>query len=42
MATQREASAFEAEMLRLAKENNRLLHAVDEKLRKILLNTSNF
>jgi hypothetical protein len=45
MRTQAEepySSTFEAEMLRLAKENNKLLEAIDEKLRKILLNTSNF
>jgi len=45
MTTQREepySSAFEADMIKLAKENNRLLQAIDEKLRKILLNTSNF
>lgn len=45
MTTRHEESydaMFEAEMLRLAKENNRLLQAIDEKLRKILQNTSNF
>jgi hypothetical protein len=36
------AGTFEAEMLRLTKENNKLLQAIDEKLRRILLNTSNF
>jgi hypothetical protein len=42
MATRSEESTFEEEMLRLMEENNRLLKAVDEKLHKILLNTSYF
>jgi hypothetical protein len=45
MRTQAEepySGTFETEMLTLAKENNKLLEAIDEKLRKILLNTSNF
>jgi hypothetical protein len=43
MTIQRESyNAFEAEMLRLTKENNRLLQGIDEKLRRIFLNTSNF
>lgn len=42
MTTRSEESMFEEEMLRLMKENNRLLKAVDEKLHRILLNTSSF
>jgi hypothetical protein len=42
MTTQTEESTFEEEMLRLTRENNKLLQAMNEKLHKILLNTSSF
>jgi hypothetical protein len=44
MTSQRETSYradFEEEMLRLMQENNKLLQSIDEKLRKVVMNTSN-
>jgi hypothetical protein len=44
MTSQRETSyraGFEEEMLRLMQENNKLLQSIDEKLRKVVMNTSN-
>jgi hypothetical protein len=32
---------FEQELLRLLQENNKLLQSIDDKVRKIVLNTSN-